>query len=1302
MATVVLSTIGSAVGGAIGGPFGAVIGRAAGALAGSAIDQKLFGGGEDVRIEGPRLEGTRFLTSSEGAPIPKVYGRGRLSGEIIWATRFEEKATTETVETGGGGGKGSSGGGGSTTTRTTYSYYANFAVAICEGQIAVLNRVWADGEELDLTKIDYQLHRGSRSQDPDPLIEAKQGLANTPGYRGTAYIVFEGLPLEKWGNRIPQLSFEVIRPVGKLEKQIETITVIPGATEYGYDTRNITTGGGQVEFRSENRHITYAGTDWSASMTELLRLCPNLKRVALVVAWFGTDLRAGNCRCLPGVTQKLGGADWQVSGTDRINAYEVTRTSGRPAYGGTPDDESLVRTIQYLKDRGLKVTLYPFLMMDIPSGNALPNPKGGTGQPRYPWRGEITCHPAPGELGTVDKTGSARTQVRNFVGNATAGQFSWNGRTVRYSGNEAYSYRHLILHYARLCQAAGGVDGFLIGSELRGLTRVRDGGNKFPFVEELIQLASDAKSILGQGTEVTYGADWTEYFGYQPQDGTGDVYFNLDPLWASNNIDAIGIDNYMPLGDWREDGDPVDEDVRSPADRDYIAAQMAGGEGFDWYYRSNSDRTNGVRTPITDGQGEPWVFRYKDLVSWWSNEHRDRPGGVRRSNPTAWQPFSKPIHMTEIGCPAVNKGTNQPNVFFDPKSDQSALPYFSNGGRDDLIQRRALEVTFDHWRENANNPSSPAYSGRMVDVSRLAPWAWDARPFPRFPMDLDVWSDGDNWHKGHWLNGRLGGCPLNDLIAWILDEYGIKDAIIETDGIVDGYILPQQTSARRALEPLLSAFDIDVFERDGKLHFVQRAYADEGSIPFSDMVQEDEEPLRKRMRASETELPAEVLVTHASVFGEYESTITKSRRLSGDSDRQVSVQLPTVIPEQTALELAENRLRMDWGTREELEITLAPNRLDLSVGDVVEVAGEQDKWRIASLELSDRQRALLRPVPELSSTGTQDDFRPYRTSSPVVFGKPETQLMDLPLLRDPDINRDLVHASVFAKPWAGIYRLTSSVSLSGFETRDDADLRARMGELVAPLGPFGSPERDFRNAVELTLFSGNLASVDTLSLLNGSNAAAVKSSSGEWEILQFESAQLLESGNWRLTGLLRGQLGTENEALAGAFAGAPFVLLDQAVQPVELRNSDVGIPMNWRIGPARDAISADSYQQLAYTHGGRSRQMLSPVHLAVRQSAQGEMVYSWTRRGRMDADSWDNQEIPLDARAERYRVRLFDNAENPVQEVIVSEPYFQYPSAQRNEDFGVGNTPAFFDVAQLNDAELPGISARLELWNTII
>ena len=93
------------------------------------------------------------------------------------------------------------------------------------------------------------------------------------------------------------------------------------------------------------------------------------------------------------------------------------------------------------------------------------------------------------------------------------------------------------------------------------------------------------------------------------------------------------------------------------------------------------------------------------------------------------------------------------------------MPHFSDGSRDDLIQRRAIEAFQLHWLDPSNNPASVVYDGRMLPEDGVALWAWDARPFPAFPARGDAWGDADNWRLGHWLNGRVGLALLSDVTA---------------------------------------------------------------------------------------------------------------------------------------------------------------------------------------------------------------------------------------------------------------------------------------------------------------------------------------------------------------------------------------------------------------------------------------------------------------------------------------------------------------------------------------------------------
>src|SRR5690606_20267557 len=110
----------------------------------------------------------------------------------------------------------------------------------------------------------------------------------------------------------------------------------------------------------------------------------------------------------------------------------------------------------------------------------------------------------------------------------------------------------------------------------------------------------------------------------------------------------------------------------------------------------------------------------------------------------------KPVWFTELGCAAVDKGANQPNVFGDSKSVESGRPWFSSGAPDGLMQRQFLRAHLGHWADGLSNPVSAVYGGPMLDIGRIYLWCWDARPYPAFPGDGANWSDAANHATGHW------------------------------------------------------------------------------------------------------------------------------------------------------------------------------------------------------------------------------------------------------------------------------------------------------------------------------------------------------------------------------------------------------------------------------------------------------------------------------------------------------------------------------------------------------------------------
>jgi hypothetical protein len=1239
MAQVVLGGVGGAIGGGIGQVIGATLG--------GMLDRSLIGGFETPRQKGPRLNALAVQGAAEGSPMACVFGRARVTGQVIWAARFRERRTT------------SSGGKGGPRT-TEYDYSLSFAVALCEGPIDGIGRIWADGQPMDLSGVTLRLHRGTKVQMPDPLIEAVEGQA--PAYRGTAYVVFEDLPLSAYGNRPPQLGFEVFRrPLGSeptLEDRLEGVCLIPGAGEFVLATEAVVRREGLTRTKPENMHAGDGRTDLAVSLDQLQVQLPGLKRVSLVVGWFGDDLRAGHCKIRPGVERRDKPTEplaWSVASLTRENAHLISQNEGGPAYGGTPSDQTVRQAIAELKGRGLEVTLYPFVFMDVPAGNGLPDPYGGEEQAAHPWRGRLK---GAGEA-------AAGPEVSAIFGDGAG-----------------WGLRRLAQHYAALA-ADCGADGLLIGSEMRGLTWTRDQVGQFPAVEQFRMLAAECRAIVGPAVSLSYAADWSEYSGCR--EGV-DVAFHLDPLWADPNIDYVGIDWYPPLADWREGNGGADSALFSGADSvEGLAAQVAGGDGFDWFYASAEDRAAQIRTAITDAaHGEDWIFRHKDLKGWWSHAHHDRPGGVRSSGQTAWVPGMKPIRLTEFGCPAVDRGGNAPNLFQDSKSSEGSLPPSSTGARDDRMQRRALEAILSHFAEPENNPVSTVYGGPMLEAADA--WCWDARPWPTFPARSEVWSDAAAWRTGHWLNGRLGG-GTRHLLTEILARGGLGEADFEIGypaGEVQGYVIDRPMRVRDALEPLLAALDMVAAERAGRIAVF-------GNEPPALVLDPQSLSLSSNGGGIQAERALKVRPGTARVRfidGDADYRTGSALARSAGEGGGVDLDLPAVCSR--ALAQAAAARAIEIGTEDRLTALLGPlEMLALEAGDTVSVLGGDRQWRATRIEMDEVPSVVLEPA--LKRFIGEDDGVPSTGDGVAAAGAPFFRMIDLPPLLDGSGDGRPI-AVLAAEPWRPM-RVFGGADPGSLTARADVGEPAMVGQLIGDLAKGVRHRWDEVNALEIRVEQRTPESLAMSAVLAGGNAVAVETAFG-WEVLQFRTADLVGDEVWRLSGLLRGQQGTEEATAAGAASGAIAIFLGAGLERVATSPGERGLPLLWRAAPAGTPPGGSGVSEVLFTPEGLYERPWSPAHLRCTGRSDGGFELSWTARSRLDGDRWEG-DIRL-ADPPTYRVTVLE-AGAVVRSFEVGTGAATYAGADAGADFPHGFKNAEVTVAQWGDGYGWGIEARTRL-----
>lgn len=1199
MASIILSAAGSSAASALGVPFLEPLFSRIGSSLGQSIDSRLMGTQKLKERHGPRLGDLAVQTSTYGKMVPIVYGAMRLGGNIIWSRPIKEVATPTTSSVGGGKG---GGGGRVSQSTTTYNYFVSVAVAICEGPIDSVLRIWADTKQLDLSQYTIRMYLGDEAQLPDSLMQSFDGADKTPAYRGIAYVMFEDFPLAEFGNRIPNFTFEVQRKMpypdynGEiLEDMVKGMTIIPGAGEYVYDTEKqykipgADIGGNWVQQGDQqniNMHNAYGKPNALVAFDQLKKTCPNVEWVSVVVSWFGDSMDAGACVVKPGVEYQVGGITspdtWNVAGFNRASARLITMVEGAPQYGGTPDDDSLLRCLSDLRARGYSIMFYPIMFMDV------------TGKP---WRGDLT--------------GSA-TDVSNFF-------------------SKTNGYNAFINHYANLVD--GYVDGFIIGSELRGLTKVTSAPGTYPAVTQLVSLAANVKATLGSGVAVTYAADWSEYHH------TDGGWYNLDPLWASPDIDVIGIDAYFPLTDAPQTGYDIDT----------LREGWTSGEGYDWYY---SDPARTVQAPLTP------PFAWKNIRWFWENTHVN-PNAVA----TAWVPESKPIWFTEYGFPSVDGASNQPNVFYDPSSSASAFPYYSKGRVDFRAQRAAITATEQEWKDSDI-------------VERLFLWTWDARPYPYWPDLTSVWSDGAAWKTGHWVQGKFGISSLAGIVKNLCLRGGLLAADIDVSKIteqVEGFIINSQQPIRSAIETLQQGYFFDSAESDYVLKFIPRGGAGAFVIDHNDLVatqQEENREVFRITRAQEVEMPKRISVVYINRLLNYQSATQYSQREATLSKETLSLDMPIVFSDQIARNIADIRLFSDWAGRSSYRFSLPMKYAKLDPADVVAVtvAGVTHRMRIISIQLESPRVFAIEAVAD--DISTYDFYSQPGASAQLLqqnLNIPATrlELLDIPAFPGDDVDKSMLRIAAIGQSgnWtgAGIYR--SDDSGATYNRVLDITAPSIIGNTEGALGIGSTTLFDDTNSVTVLLMgTGELQSATELAVLNGANAAVIGH-----EIIQFKTATMVAPGKYTLTGLLRGRLGTE-WAVYGHVVGERFVFLDGSITRQVIGNTMIGLARSYKAVTFNNTLASATAQN--FTYSGAALKPYSPVHIEGTRDGAGNLSMTWIRRTRLGGSWQDGIDVPLNEEVEAYEVDIM-NGGNVVRTISgLSTSAASYSAAEQTADFG--------------------------------
>ena len=580
----------------------------------------------------------------------------------------------------------------------------------------------------------------------------------------------------------------------------------------------------------------------------------------------------------------------------------------------------------------------------------------------------------------------------------------------------------------------------------------------------------------------------------------------------------------------------------------------------------------------------------------------------------------------------------------------------------------------------------------MVDMSRAHVWAWDARPWPDFPDRLETWTDGSNHARGHWLNGR-SGVALADVVSEICARCEIQETDVEQlHGSVTGYAVEAVETARQSLQPLMLGYCFDSNTIEGRLAFANRGGSSVIQLHAGSCVAAGNQPVVTLTRSPAAEAAERVSVGFVRADMDYATGAVEALAPEASEPRTEQMSLPLVLSEGEARAVAARALSEAQVARETLGCSVPLSRMSLSPGDLISFPTEGGiLYRVDRIEDAGARSIIgVRVEPAVYQVPVSE-VRGGRRQTLTAPGPVTVQFLDLPLLTGDEAPVGS-HLAVARAPWSGAVAVYTANSDHGYRFQQDVRRPAVIGELLDPL-PWAESGRWMRAGARVRV-SGSLQGRSEEDVLNGANAAALRfGPEGDWEVIQFELAELVAPKTYMLRKLLRGQAGTDAVVPDVWPAGTTFVLLDGAVQQLPLPSSARGRAKHYRIGPASRSYDDPSYVHRIEVSLGTGLRPYRPVHLSARRRSDGAVEVTWFRRTRVDGDSWLGTDVPLGEEGEAYVVRIYD-AGALAREAETSSSVYRYTEADQASD-GVAGALTI-EVAQVSVRFGPGPFERIE------
>ena len=523
--------------------------------------------------------------------------------------------------------------------------------------------------------------------------------------------------------------------------------------------------------------------------------------------------------------------------------------------------------------------------------------------------------------------------------------------------------------------------------------------------------------------------------------------------------------------------------------------------------------------------------------------------------------------------------------------------------------------------------------------------------------------------------------PLSDIVSAECNRTGLLSPsdydVTQLDDSVTGYRVSKIGGIRQAIEPLQGAFLFDVIQSGYQIKFISRGGSSVASPVIGDLGVDQQ---LKQSREMDSQMPVKITANYLDAGRNYDTNTQTWERLNTDSVNTRSLDLPIVLTATQAAQIVERLGGIYWLERVDFgPFTLPPTYAHLEPTDIItlDVGYAVYEMRLTSVNYkSDGSlECMARPnnAAVYVSNATADDVD--QSGSVEMKGGSAYQMLDIP-----PVNSELQNSPGMIGVMAGYYQAWSGGTI--YRSQDASQTWEDLQSFAAPC-TYGFARDtlpantgtliNYGDTLRVDLVAGELDSVTEAQMLNGANVCAY-GKNGRMEVLRFMTATLEMDGSYTISGLWRGDFGSE-WATGLHEVGDVFVLLnDSDAATITMAQGQIGVPIDYRGITSGDDIDADSSRTIVYA--GANLECLSPCHASATGKTLGDVTITWHRRSRING--WrDYVDAPLGEASESYEVEILLSG-TVVRTLTSSVESVVYTAADQATD--IGSYPPFIDV----------------------